>query len=286
MSLGPITELTDEIIDEGWENKSNLERPILYHYTDSAGLIGLLSSSYIFATDSRFLNDSMESKIGLEMAESVVRDMATQTKENFHTALAQSLSLPSPNPNFVFSLSFKEDDLSQWRSYASEGSGFTIGFDASVIYEWSKNGKEFSFGPVSYNARTFERKVRRAVDRFYRYSKSLYEADVNNTVDACDIAISSLACAYKHSSFKSEGEWRINTYADEDDEVCVRNGKNGLLPYLKIQISSEGESLPIRKIGIGPGFKDNAIKYAVERLCAQHSVEAEIYNADTPFRRV
>jgi hypothetical protein len=37
--------------------------PSVFHYTDSAGLLGILSSDSLFATDYRYLNDVTEAGV-------------------------------------------------------------------------------------------------------------------------------------------------------------------------------------------------------------------------------
>src|SRR4030088_767631 len=48
--------------------------PSVFHYTDSAGLLGILSSKSLFATDYRYLNDASEG--------SMIRDLILPVFEN------------------------------------------------------------------------------------------------------------------------------------------------------------------------------------------------------------
>jgi hypothetical protein len=41
--------------------------PSVFHYTDSAGLLGILSSRSLFATDYRYLNDAAEGSLIQEL---------------------------------------------------------------------------------------------------------------------------------------------------------------------------------------------------------------------------
>ncbi|MGA2673692.1 MAG: hypothetical protein ABSE99_10740 [Terracidiphilus sp.] len=42
-------------------------KDLLYHYTDQRGLLGILGSQNIWATHIRYLNDSSEYKLGLDI---------------------------------------------------------------------------------------------------------------------------------------------------------------------------------------------------------------------------
>ena len=69
----------------------------------------------------------------------------------------------SAGRRFVFSLSERRDDLSQWRGYAREGSGFTIGFDARALFDTADGGNgPFGFGKVNYQRAVATNAIRKA----------------------------------------------------------------------------------------------------------------------------
>ena len=55
------------------------KRPrVLYHYTDAAGLLGMLKSQRVWATNTRFLNDPTEG----DYAAAVVREVLQEQKSH------------------------------------------------------------------------------------------------------------------------------------------------------------------------------------------------------------
>lgn len=50
----------DAAFDRTFKDKQDNAPPVLYHYTTSRGLLGILESRTIFATDMLYLNDSRE----------------------------------------------------------------------------------------------------------------------------------------------------------------------------------------------------------------------------------
>lgn len=189
--------------------------------------------------------------------------------------------------NFVFSLSDRGDDLSQWRSYSDDGRGFTIGFDSEALAGYARATGSFSFGQVIYSRTTYRRRVSSILNKFAEL-EGLDEIGAEEQLEVAeDLAtlIHSAACSFKHSSFRSESEWRINCYPDTDEDIQVRIGRIGLVPYLSLALHADPDTLPITKIGIGPGFKDSSAQYAIEKLCAQFGIAPEIYRADTPYPR-
>lgn len=290
--MDSLDEFIEEVVQEAWKIPSGDIPPTVYHYTNSAGLYGIIESKSVFATDSRFMNDSTETKLGLRIAEQVVRaERSRQTTHSSTKCLDEVLEMLEQElllPNCVFSLSDKSDDLSQWRSYSDDGGGFTIGFDTAQIIEKSDREREFSFGQVTYNKRSFEAAMKKAVSQLVSMAKKFCpdeddHAAIRSYSNFCMSAISAISCSYKHSAFRSENEWRVNTY--HYDMPPVRLSGGGLRPYSPINLGKSEGSLPIKRIGIGPAFKDPAIRYALEALCKQHDIEAEIYYADAPYRR-
>jgi hypothetical protein len=113
----------------------------LYHYTDIAGLKGIVETKCLWATSAFFLNDSSEISYGSRLVANVldncienvgskcfaVRHFLGVLKWRFeHEISAVQYSTP------VYLTCFCETDnlLSQWRGYASRG-GYSIGFQIS-----------------------------------------------------------------------------------------------------------------------------------------------------------
>ena len=108
---------------------------ILYHYTTTAGLIGILSNRGIWATDSWFLNDSSEVRYGLGIVRARLNRYSKQADrpEPEQSALKGAmgileLDLSSVMRSLVACFSAHDDQLSQWRAY-SGGGGVALGFD-------------------------------------------------------------------------------------------------------------------------------------------------------------
>jgi hypothetical protein len=136
----------------------------IFHYTDAAGLVGILSSKSLFATHYRCLNDSTEAKIIRNLIMPILeREVADVTPKlikrgwltrafyeeygaNGHRIQAESIyqaiarTIDNVSPYFVLSFcrhdegsdQFEHGLLSQWRGY-SNGGGVAIEFDEAGI---------------------------------------------------------------------------------------------------------------------------------------------------------
>jgi hypothetical protein len=126
------------ISNEAWTSKiasPDDEIPQLFHYTNAAGLLGILSSGSLWATHFQFLNDTSEMQYGLDGARAVTSTLAEQGSEAKRRFLGDTeerldhLFEHKIVPPYVFSFCRLGDLLSQWREYGGGGSGFSIAFD-------------------------------------------------------------------------------------------------------------------------------------------------------------
>jgi Protein of unknown function (DUF2971) len=135
----------------------------IFHYTTPAGLLGILSSGSLFATDYRFLNDASEGAIikqfvlpTLEaeaaavttalLAKGIAKNFYKDHGEAVHRLQAEQLyrvfmtAVNNSAPFFVVSFCRHDEGteeyanglLSQWRGYGESG-GFAIEFDEELI---------------------------------------------------------------------------------------------------------------------------------------------------------
>jgi hypothetical protein len=94
------------------------------HYTDFAGLKGILESRQLWATYGRTLNDSTERQYGHEMMGKHLRGKIPPEAQQFVES-----QLDSPRRNFVSCFCQSSQVLSMWRAYASFGGGYCLEFD-------------------------------------------------------------------------------------------------------------------------------------------------------------
>jgi hypothetical protein len=274
--------------------------PVVYHYTDAAGLLGMLSTGRIWATEYRFLNDRTEVEHTRALVKSIILARMKEKKHSsmsgLYSRILDQIGRPDDDMEiYVFSLSAEADSLSQWRGYARDGHGFTVGFDASVLLAKAEAEDLFGFCRVEYDGERQSRGVIAALQDIERECSKLIAAKTIDADDILDSAASSFdaimwhrAVANKHSSFSSENEWRIFSFCEGDDrqEAKVRARPSGLVPYVEFASDQlcDRPALPILRIGVGPGFSDHTQLRAVQVLCRQYGYTPDIYFANAPYR--
>ncbi len=278
---------------------------VLYHYTNAGGLHGMLSSNSIWLTHYRYLNDTSE----VQHTDSVIREVlsgALETKgseipSKILAKLVEKSSLSADFDIYIFSLSEQRDSLSQWRGYASEGRGFTMGLETRELVKNSKKKVAdggFDIFRVEYDKEKQIKVLSNALsDIIDRAEENI--ATGMNAADAIDNAVWSFqfvsltrSVSNKHSSFKDESEWRICLFDDKppDNDLSKKNSANvrvrgsDLIPYLVVRPGLKGK-FPLKSVGVGPGFSRANQTDAVRALCRSLGYEPEVYNADTPYTR-
>ena len=113
---------------------------LLFHYTSSAGLRGIINSDTIRATHIRYLNDSDEFVNALNYLEGLVREFHPAIQHSVELFLEATIGLFKNEGIYVASFTddaaalhgtdqLPGDRLNQWRAYCTAGQGFSLGFD-------------------------------------------------------------------------------------------------------------------------------------------------------------
>lgn len=113
--------------------------PMIYHYTNEAGLKGILEAGTLWLGNIANTNDTTEWRHGFSIAVDVMNERAAAGPDESKT-FAQCFERPLKDDGFgdiahsyVGCFSPARDDLSQWRAYAAHGNGFALGFETKLL---------------------------------------------------------------------------------------------------------------------------------------------------------
>ena len=117
---------------------------IVWHYTNGQGLLGILQSSTIYATQVASLNDTTETKYATDLYKQVIGELIKENAEDSETVafLTRVLEFVKEEPAspthdtsklFVACFSGDEDELTQWDRY-SKPNGYAIGLTARGLF--------------------------------------------------------------------------------------------------------------------------------------------------------
>lgn len=249
---------------------------VLYHYCSLATFKSILDNKTIWLSDIRRSNDSLELqwimgqcqhyilKSWVNYARSVQKErgMDIITAGHFEQFeklynLAKSYDADDDTKNWVFCLSEKADDLGQWRGYADDGRGISIGFNSAILKKVNNIGDtirntsiDFKFSQVHYSNRD--------IKAFFENTVGLSQISVDTHPDAVinlikrAVGLSYIfSPLYKSDKFKDEKEWRI-VYS-----MYLGDMEKGVIPGILNHENILADTLTLEKYAFAP--KGNAL---------------------------
>ncbi|MBW4781934.1 DUF2971 domain-containing protein [Rhodococcus fascians] len=299
----------------------DLPTKTLWHYTNTAGLLGILgnvdkkpedgkprSGTYkpvLHASAAQFLNDRRELILGLELIKDGlvalgVRGSFDHTPEAkaFLQEVARAIQqvIDQTYPDFIHcstvSFSTKCDSLSQWRAYGQGTGGFAIGFKPELFPRNSTRERIGGLGlqEVTYVTDTLEGRLLEAFDWFIANTQKDTRS-VPPSMIAVNNAVQTLAlraASVKHTGFSEEKEWRFvePRFGHQDGETNdpdFKVGAAGLVPYRKVRLPAE--AVVGLQVGPGPYQYENYLSARSMLDRYGYSVAASnVKRSNTPFR--
>ncbi len=248
---------------------SDIPRETLYHYTTFNGLLGIVKSGALWASDIRYMNDSAEMRhtadlIGSEIAERIAGGHSNPKLLN---QFLDWVSHRFTNGHMLFAASFRSNGnlLSQWRGYSSLGKGVSIGFDPDHLLKCAQR-QSFQVGRCIYEPEEQNSLIKqvvdvvevlaaeygRAFDESGRQSSQFY----HSVFEKIESDLLRIAAILKHPSFQEEDEWRIVSPVLTDyvnSPVLFREGTSMLVPYIEFSLLCEKYGkIPLKHIFLGP----------------------------------
>jgi len=251
-----------------------IDNELIYHYCDGNAFISICTNKKLWFNDIFSMNDYMEMHWGYSIWEKAAglriekygKKFLDEIDEIIHFSGLQGLLL-------AVCFSREKDLLSQWRSYANNGEGYVIGF----------NAKELLGLPI------------RALNILYKEEEQIKESiatiDWLHEIKQTDNAEFKILCgvfaydisAFKNPSFEEEKEVRLihllnliksNNFLKLKDEGGVYFGEERIgekvkfriikeipSPYIELDFSNNGIINPIKEIVIGP--RNNVLPTAI-----------------------
>jgi hypothetical protein len=276
----------------------HLQQPIpeyLHHYTSQEGVLGIIKSSSVWATNIRYLNDSTEFDAPLRMIRDRLDNEVRSSQPspgiypNERTRRAHRLlrilnAIPKtiiPFSDFYVACFCKDDDLlSQWRGYNSDGYGYSLAFHAPTLKNTLTDTKQISrflLGRCIYCTSLQQTIIEEALQ--YLLGPESSENEVMKRL----FPVLTYLGFFKDKSFAQENEWRLlSTEPINLREACFRRGKSMIIPYIHVPIG-EGENSSIH-IRIGPCPHVELSKISVRGVLMQKNIAPRVCESSIPFR--
>lgn len=255
----------------------------LYHYCSNFVFHSIVSNNSIWLSSLSHSNDSEEGKF----ASNYIRYAFRQNKLLNPTVLYEldaRLEAAETNANgFGFCLSKKDDLLSQWRGYADDGQGMSIGFSKEYLKRITKHESD-KFSLSLCEIKYYDRKNVEPVNPYIpeiithiqngafnpviRDSKNRVTSpeakrlqEIKFEFNRCIHEMGYYQYRIKSEAFREESEWRLlakpeyKGMAPAINEGLLsckfRSTKKKFIPYIEIVLKDYGIN-PINEVIIGP----------------------------------
>lgn len=275
-------------------HSANMPPPILTHYTDLAGLKGIIEQKELWLSHAAFLNDPQELEHGVEQTKKVLKGLLDYKPSDQTAKARQKLvkeifsdmeSFERPN-TYISCFCERADLLSQWRGYASQ-QGVSISFELESLRNFFDNS-DVELIQVLYGIKEAKRHIKAEISKTipdivddFEYMLSL---DGNEEIRSKFIyLIATLIPTFKHYGFREEKEWRLIVRNPPISSVQFRPKGQLMLPY--VQLKSKKKRWPITAVTIGPGVKDEAVQKSIQLFLDSRGYSRDLVKiSSTPYR--
>lgn len=261
-----------------------------YHYTNLNAFKSIIENKELWAFNFIYMNDREEFKFLIKSFSEYVDQYQGRSESHYgkilegvYDKLIKKASLTS---YFIISFSKNGDQLSQWRGYANNGSGVSIGFECKnkinlIDYEVVLDDTEFdylkSLAPSKFQLikviYSSSKNTNSFFDKYYERMESHFmnkfppntdygsiEVDKQEHIYANDLWF--LALGAKANGFYEEEEYRLIRYEHTDynrnyemnflkNELFFKDSDNYLKSFVKFPYE---DLLSLRKIILGPKY--------------------------------
>lgn len=303
-SLEDFKKAASEIIKAELEPENSYDDPrIMFHYTDDIGLRGIIGSGSLWLTDMFSLNDPSELHHGYSAATRILAEKAMAEGADFERAFASqfgnNLQDKVRNSGHYFCCSFSAigDDLGQWRAYANDGKGFSIGFHCARLQGIFAGMQSSAAFPMSYDENLLEKTHQKIVEKFFPLMSNPhalgFQAREVDEYRMClhrylALPVLRVALHFKHPAYLNESEYRFLKIQNPRDSngIKLRRRNYQLIKYIEFDWKSAGEGV-LEKIVIGPAADFEKSKRFAEACLRESGIDVasvEITQSNIPYR--
>ncbi|ETX34450.1 hypothetical protein SPFCAV_00904 [Salmonella enterica subsp. enterica serovar Gallinarum/Pullorum str. FCAV198] len=268
----------------------------IYHYCSPESFFSIIQNQRLWLSSMDHMNDYMEKKwFYSTLKKYLYKNLDANCVDQFIAHLDDNISIGTP---FACCLSKSGDILSQWRAYAKDGFGVSIGFDREKldVYDGIIGNNldpkhRLTLSDISYmDINVIECLAERILSR-YSFIKKYYMNEIISTskfnrYDKCILELISniihLNTTTKNPAFKEEKEVRLvyqtldtgrYEYPESSSikDLKYRISNNQIISYYELGFPKDAVSELI--LGPPPKFKESDIVNFLQYNGFEHSIK-------------
>lgn len=252
---------------------------VLYHYCSPETFLAICTNNSLRFSDLAAMNDFMEMHWGHQMWERAAREVVDQTGQEILDDIVEIISaMRVITVPLASCLSTHGDILSQWRAYAEDGIGYSVGFRATDLGKMPAKMLR-----VSYDENQQLQELKSLIMAMHETEEGEAEKRSDDFQQVCYHLAWDLA-ALKNPAFSEESEVRLvhvigyeesnstvrlvdsgggRAFGNDLPPQQVRFRMKGSMPvaYIDFDFSDGGKVSPIAEVKLGP--KNNASPLAI-----------------------
>lgn len=297
---------------------ANTDPRVLFHYSPVSAFHSIISGQNLRLSLLDVSNDYMEGR----WIHEVLRDVfqSNPVTARYTDVLLKRAELAISFPVVAaFCLSEEADQLGQWRGYADDGRGFSIGFHKTYFeilghknrdeksegfavqkVHYSRPAQDLELEPILKNILLCIQGGALAAphaDLLAAASDEDYEATVakttvaNKNLSSCMASLMFFGFWFKNPAFTEEKEWRIMRYVFGNESVerkaslgllSYHAARDRLVPYVDLGLQ-ELKSQAIASVTIGPKNR-TPIEYVSSMMCRYGFNDVKILKSTASYR--
>jgi len=280
-----------ELEDE--DLKRYFQKPIpevLYHYSSTEKLKGILNTNVFWASNINDLNDRSEYQYGIDVIRRVLTSIDSSFNSNFIGLFIDQIDKFERDIGsiFILSLSTNGDSLPLWQAY-SNLDGYNIGLDLHFVLN-NTPPDILCHGHVIYSKEKQEQIINEKATDLYEFYKEFApncEKDEFNIIFGFIFTqVLNYITLFKHPAFEHENEYRFVYYVNGSTESRIKVTGQGK-PYVEITteiLDYLSNELPLVEIRMGPKNVNNKEDVLSIFINNENTREINIFKSDIPLR--
>ena len=274
----------------------------LYHYSSLDGLLGIVRTKSLWASNIYYFNDASEITYASDILKKVILELKVNGDEHLGHFLDDFSNWLDTfrhtiHQFFVFSLTEEGNLLSQWRGYTPKGKGVSIGFEPRGLVRKIEN-QGLKIVKCIYDIpdqrglakELLERMIITFNNERHNFESKWYPPRENHRelLEKFREKILQIFSVIKNPSFCEEQEWRLISkyYAKYTiPEIKYREGISMLVPYIEIAISPENANEPMfHEVYMGPTPNHNLSHASLATFLSSWKACNNIISSSIPYR--
>lgn len=258
----------------------NWPEGVVWHYTNAAGLAGIIRDNVLWASSTAFMNDRHEMRTGANLIRSLLGRHESYLEPRVYSDVEQMVYYATSqdrNKTFVACACKDPNNLTMWRNYTGPEVGFAVGLDVSRALSMRRQIAltEATFDHLGLAAETrqdlldhahrdlgsfiwreavysHERQVQIAWGRLKELESVSLAKSGRHHAERPELDIMSNIWdelqTFKHYGFEDEREMRVVCWAGLHTDLVYlkhRPSPYGVVPYVELCIPEDPTSIPM-----------------------------------------